>query len=136
MSKRSPLDANTLAQFTGSQNFYRHSLVREVLYTEGVEYVADAAGAHWLLDEIALAQRYIIPIKREDFQVCDLKVNAGPLAKSRIIRSYRKADARLFQFEPKVRITQNRAYKITVFGPRSCQVGSTSEHAQQWLPAH
>jgi hypothetical protein len=107
-----------------------------VLYTEGVEYVVENVGAYWLLDEIALAQRHIIPVKREDFQVWDLKVNAGPLEKSWIISSYRKADVRLFQFEPKVRITQNRAYKITVFGPRSCQVGSTSEHAQQWLPAH
>jgi hypothetical protein len=55
MSKRSPLDANTLDQFTSSQNFYRHSLVKEVLYTEGTQYVADAAGAYWLLNEIALA---------------------------------------------------------------------------------
>jgi len=77
MSKRIPLDANTLAQFTGSQNFYRHGLVREVLYTEGVEYVAETAGAYWLVDEIALAQRYIIPVKREDFQVWDLKVDAN-----------------------------------------------------------
>jgi len=30
-----------IAQFTGSQNFYRHGLVRQVLYTEGVEYVVD-----------------------------------------------------------------------------------------------
>ncbi len=81
MSKRSPLDANTLAQFTGSQNFYRHSLVREVLYTEGVEFVAETAGAYWLLDEIALAQRYIIPVKREDFQVWDLVVNADQAAR-------------------------------------------------------
>ena len=80
MSKRSPLDANTLAQFTGSQNFYRHGLVREVLYTEGVEYVVETAGAHWLLDEIALAQRHIIPVKRENFQVWDLKVNADQTA--------------------------------------------------------
>jgi hypothetical protein len=46
MSKRPALDPLMLAHFTGSQNFYRHSLVREVLYTEGVEYVADTAGAH------------------------------------------------------------------------------------------
>jgi hypothetical protein len=70
-----------LAQFTCSQNFYRHSLVREVLYTEGVEYVADTAGAHWLLDEIALAQLHIIPVKREDFQVWDLKVDADQTAR-------------------------------------------------------
>ena len=80
MSKRPALDPFMLVQFTGSQNFYRHSLVREVLYTEGVQYVADAAGAHWLLDEIALAQRNIIPVKREDFQVWDLKVNADQTA--------------------------------------------------------
>ena len=80
MSKRPALDPLMLAQFTGSQNFYRHGLVREVLYTEGVQYVADTAGAHWLLDEIALAQRHIIPLKREDFQVWDLKVNADQTA--------------------------------------------------------
>ena len=77
MSKRPTLDPLMLAQFTGSQNFYRHSLVREVLYTEGVEYVAETAGAYWLLDEIALAQRYIISVKREDFQVWDLKVDTA-----------------------------------------------------------
>ena len=44
MSRRSPLDANTLAQFTGSQHFCRDGLVREVLYTEGMEYVAETAG--------------------------------------------------------------------------------------------
>ena len=56
MSKRPMLDPIMLAQFTGSQNFYRHGLVGEVLYTEGVEYVAETAGAYWQLDEIALAQ--------------------------------------------------------------------------------
>ena len=81
MSKRPALDPLRLAQFTGSQNFYRHGLVREVLYTEGVEYVVDAAGAYWLLDEIALAQRYIIPVKREDFQVWDLVVNVDQTAR-------------------------------------------------------
>jgi len=80
MSKRPALDPLMLAQFTGTQNFYRHGLVREVLYTEGVEYVIDNAGAYWLLDEIALAQRHIIPVKREDFQVWDLKVNADQTA--------------------------------------------------------
>jgi hypothetical protein len=36
MSKRPTLDPLMLAQFTGSQNFYRHGLVREVLYTESI----------------------------------------------------------------------------------------------------
>jgi len=31
---------------------------RNILYTEGVQYVAENAGAHWLIDEIALIQPY------------------------------------------------------------------------------
>jgi hypothetical protein len=108
MSKRPALDPFMLAQFTGSQNFYRHWLVREVLYTEGVQYVADAAGAHWLLDEIALAQRHIIPVKREDFQVWDLKVDA---AKAGVLTcgdgNGREVDAKRIEFtdfpEPGIR---------------------------------
>ena len=52
MSQRKTLDPRMLAQFTGSTHFYRHGLVREVLYTEGVEYVAETAGAYWLLDGV------------------------------------------------------------------------------------
>ena len=37
-------------------------------------------GAHWLLDERALAQRHIISVKREEFQVWDLKVDADQTA--------------------------------------------------------
>ena len=74
MSKRPALDPRTLAQFTGLVNFYRHGLVRAALYTEGVEYVAETASGYWLLDEIALAQRDVIPVKAADFQVWDLKV--------------------------------------------------------------
>ena len=80
MSRRSLLDTNMLAPFTGSQKFYRHSLVIEVLHTEGVQYVVDAACAHWLLDEIALAQRHILPFKRENFQVWDLKVDSDRIS--------------------------------------------------------
>ena len=39
------LDATVLAQFTGSERFFRPRLVRGVLYTEGVRYVAEIAGA-------------------------------------------------------------------------------------------
>jgi hypothetical protein len=35
-----------LRQLTGSERWYRHSLVRQVLYTEGAQYVAEHAGAY------------------------------------------------------------------------------------------
>ncbi len=37
--------------------------------------MADAAGAYWLLDEIALAQRCDDKVKAEEFQVWKLTVN-------------------------------------------------------------
>lgn len=45
-----------LKQFTGSENWYRHGLVRKVLYTDGAQYVAEHGGAYWLIDEIAFSQ--------------------------------------------------------------------------------
>lgn len=42
-----------LAQFSGSETWYRHPLKRGVIYSEGVKFLADNAGAHWLVDAIA-----------------------------------------------------------------------------------
>ena len=76
MSKRK-LDMDVLVQFTGTSHWYRHSLVRDVLYTDGARYVADHAAAYWLLDEIALAQAYDAKVASEPFQVWDLKVTGS-----------------------------------------------------------
>ena len=63
-----------LRQFTGSEQWYRHGLVRSVLFTDGAKYVADQGGAYWLLDEIALAQRGDRRVAAEEFQVWKLTV--------------------------------------------------------------
>ena len=70
------LTADDLAQFIGSENWYQHSLVRSITYTDGAKYVADAGGAYWLLDEIALAQRFAPAVKAEPFQVWRLAVDS------------------------------------------------------------
>ncbi|TXM69661.1 DUF6876 family protein [Methylobacterium sp. WL120] len=65
-----------LDHFTGSENWYRHALVQRITYTDGVKYVADEAGAHWLVDIIATNQ--LEPkVKREEFQVWKLTVADG-----------------------------------------------------------
>jgi len=69
------LTKEDLAQFTGSENWYRHGLVRDVLFTDGVKHVADAGGAYWLIDEIALAQRYEKRVAAEEFQHWKLAVD-------------------------------------------------------------
>ncbi len=63
-----------LRQFSGSETWYRHALNRAVLFTDGAKHVADAGGAYWLLDEIALAQRYKKKVAAEEFQLWKLTV--------------------------------------------------------------
>jgi hypothetical protein len=75
MTDRARLTEADLRQFTGTEQWYRHGLNRAVLYTDGAKYVADQCGAYWLLDEIALAQRFEKRVTGEEFQVWKLTVN-------------------------------------------------------------
>lgn len=42
-----------LSGFTGSATWTRHWTSPDIIYSEGMAYVAEQAGAHWLLDAIA-----------------------------------------------------------------------------------
>ena len=74
MTTTKTLTEADLDQFTGSENWYRHGLNPNVVFTDGAKHVADAGGAYWLLDEIALAQRYEKAVAAEEFQVWKLMV--------------------------------------------------------------
>ena len=65
-----------LTQFTGSEQWYRHGINRKVLFTDGAKFVADQAGAYWLVDEIAIIQPHDKRVAAEEFQVWKLAVNA------------------------------------------------------------
>jgi hypothetical protein len=80
MTTTKTLTKADLAQFTGSENWFRHSIVRDVLYTDGARHVAQAAGAYWLIDDIALAQRYVKRVAAEEFQHWKLTVKADHTA--------------------------------------------------------
>jgi len=75
MTKTPKLSPDDLRQFYGSENWYRHGLVRHILFTDGAKHVADEGGAYWLLDEIALAQRYEKRVAAKRFQVWKLTVH-------------------------------------------------------------
>lgn len=47
------LTHDDLRQFTGDLTRYRHSLNRRIIYTPGVQYVAERGEAYWLIDAIA-----------------------------------------------------------------------------------
>ena len=70
------ITAADLRQFTGSEQYFRHSLARRVLYTEGVQFLAENAGAYWLVDKVAIMQ--IEPkVRAQEFQVWKLRVDGG-----------------------------------------------------------
>lgn len=60
------MKALELNQFTGTENHYKHQTGR-LLWTDGVQYVAENAGAYWLIDAIVSYQR------TEHFQIWELK---------------------------------------------------------------
>lgn len=84
-----------LRQFTGTETYYRHPL--GLLFTDGVKFLADSAGAYWLLDVIASYQ----PQCRKDamlaeFQLWTLTVNAD---RSAVVKCERDADDEAFRQE-------------------------------------
>jgi len=74
MTNDKSLDPHIMSQFTGSGHWYRFGLDPRITCTDGAKYVADTAGAYWLLDEIALAQRFEKSVAAEEFQVWKLTV--------------------------------------------------------------
>lgn len=61
-----------LAPFTGSEHYYRHPLFGMV-HTDGVQHMADAAGAHWLIDVI-YSHQLAPTIRGMEFQVWSIVV--------------------------------------------------------------
>ena len=55
---KNQLTQDELENFTGDLERWRHSLNRQVIYTPGVRYLAEKAGAYWLIDAIA---SYLVP---------------------------------------------------------------------------
>jgi hypothetical protein len=80
MTDTKTLTEADLMQFTGSEQWYRHAMVRDIPYTDGVKHVAETAGAYWLIDEIAFAQRFDKLLAAEEFQSWKLTVNADRTA--------------------------------------------------------
>lgn len=77
-----PITEADLSQFTGTEQYYRHGLFRKVLYTDGVQFLAEEAAAYWLIDAIAAAQYGVKRVNAEEFQVWTLTV--GPACRARL----------------------------------------------------
>ncbi|MDO8954440.1 MAG: hypothetical protein Q7V63_06300 [Gammaproteobacteria bacterium] len=51
--KTKTFNVDELNQFTGTEAWYKHWL-SGMVYTDGIKYMAEEAGAYWLIDEIAI----------------------------------------------------------------------------------
>ena len=63
---------SNLRQFRGTENYFRHPL-NGLIFTDGIKYLADEAGAYWLIDAIASYQTSRLK-EKYPFQVWALKV--------------------------------------------------------------
>jgi hypothetical protein len=55
---RATISLEDLCRFTAIENLHSHSLLPKIRYTDGAKFLADRTGAYWLLDAIALGQRF------------------------------------------------------------------------------
>src|SRR3990167_5297686 len=60
-----------LLSFSGTENWYRHPF--GIVYTDGVQFLAEQAQAYWLIDAIA-SHQHTAKVRREPFQVWTLQV--------------------------------------------------------------
>jgi hypothetical protein len=57
MTQTKTISHADLSQFTGTSRYYRQPLYpKDVVYTDGLQFLAEQAGAYWLLDLIAFYQ--------------------------------------------------------------------------------
>ena len=68
------ITATDLAQFTGTSTYFKH-WTRKIVYTDGVQYLAEQAGAYWLVDLIASYQ-----LLCDERQYWTLKIEDGNTA--------------------------------------------------------
>ena len=68
METERQLTATDLLQFTGTMDYHKHWTGR-VVFSDGVLYMAEHAGAFWLIDAIISHSR------RESFQIWELHKN-------------------------------------------------------------
>lgn len=64
--------AHALAHCTGSQSQFQHGLFRWFKYTDGVQTLAELAGAYWLID-LAASHQLNRKVRAQQFQLWTLR---------------------------------------------------------------
>lgn len=61
-----------LDHFIGTDHLYRLPLFRGLLFTDGIKYLADEVGAHWLIDLVA-SHQVALKVRRQPFQLWTIR---------------------------------------------------------------
>jgi hypothetical protein len=65
------LSKHELNQFYGTENWYKHWCTK-LVYTDGIKYVGEKAGAYWFIDHVALQ---VLPLVRRN-DLIDITLHA------------------------------------------------------------
>jgi hypothetical protein len=85
-----------LSGFYGTENYYKHPLVQQFLYTDGVKYFCDKAQAYWFLDIVAT--EYLPLLKTEEFLTVLLEVHSGSATITVTDGDYRNLKSKRIEF--------------------------------------
>ena len=77
MTKNEAQLKQELRNFHGTETWFRHEIFRMFTYTEGVQFLAEQAGAYWLIDQIFGLQYESITVRKELFQFWKLKAESN-----------------------------------------------------------
>ena len=64
--------AEQLSHCTGSEHCHRHSFMRSFCYTDGIQTLAELAGAYWLID-LAASHQLNRKVRIEPFQLWSIR---------------------------------------------------------------
>lgn len=70
--------ASELSQFIGTEQWCRHAINRNLIYTDGVKFFAENGGDHgayWFLDKVACEITPLLKRQKEAFACITLRVN-------------------------------------------------------------
>lgn len=126
------LTKHDLNQFHGALVRFQHPLNRRVVYTPGVQYLAEAGGAYWLIDAIAsyLTPSYLAGPIREDHRIADLHFWSLTVHDDSAAVLEARADSPCKPF-----ITQRIPYTDFPLDSVSVWAGYDGEHWTLYLPS-
>ena len=126
------LKQEDLQQFRGDVERYRHSLNRSVIYTPGVQHLAEHGGAYWLIDAIAsyLTSSYLRPIVAYDPRVGTLHFWRLTVAEDQTAVLEARADSPCKPF-----VRQEIGFTDFPFESADIWAGFDGEHWTLYLPS-